>query len=161
MGWTFTHHATRQDIIDKILRDWTRPHYAVVAHRSAGNQLWIVIEHTPDAQPLERFIACHLLAKERGYGWGSKDMTEHMGPCEHSCPLALLAMAQPAPTEPSSVEWRARVQTYHETTKRRRAFFKSLHVGQLVPFNPAVSHLRSRSSPCRPLSDNGKSDAIV
>lgn len=59
-------------------------------------------------------------------------MTEHMGPYEHSCPLALLAMAQPAPTEPSSVEWRTRVRAYHETTQRRRAFFKSLHVGQLV-----------------------------
>lgn len=124
MGWLFTYDATKADVI----RDLTAPEenetrrWETIAHCVRGNVLWSVIEITYKQDPQrKRFIACHLLARRKGYGWGYKDMEESIHPCYYSCPLKYLDMAPVA-----NADWRAGVRAYHRNSCRK------LEIGQKV-----------------------------
>jgi hypothetical protein len=73
--------------------------------------LWTVWEHRRREGAVDRYIGCDLLAGQRGYCWGYKDMEESMGPCYYTCPLKYLDLVP----EPDSR--RAKVRAYH--AKRR------------------------------------------
>lgn len=124
MGWLFTVDASKADII----RDLTAPEenesrrWETIAHCVRGNVLWAVIEITyKQEHRRKRFIACYLLARQKGYGWGYKDMEECMHPCYYSCPLKFLDMVPVA-----NADWRAAVRTYHRNHNRE------LTIGQKV-----------------------------
>lgn len=119
MGWLFTRGATRADIIQHCTRTEETAHarWTTLAHCTKGNVLWSVVERTrKDAGTSETFIACHLLARQTGFGWGYKDMDESMGPFYWSCPLAYLDQAPVA-----NAAWRDAVHAWHARRRRKVA----------------------------------------
>lgn len=135
MGWLFTKYQTKEELIDRCLRGDSHPTgFKALAHTiSGGNRLWVVFEneaneHLPKG---ERFIALYLLASQRGFGWGYKDMDESVGPAYYDCPLSYLKMA-PDPKSEYSAGWREKVREYHVSKVACRAKFKALRVGDMI-----------------------------
>lgn len=119
MGWLFTQGQSRREMIDRLTKDegpnvsegktyW----YKTLARACVGNHLWCVMERTVQAEGGEKesvkFIALFLMQKDKGYGWGYKDMTESMHPYYYTCPMGFLAMAPVA-----NQEWRDKVAAHH------------------------------------------------
>lgn len=124
MGWLFTYDAGKADIIRKLTaaEQNETQRRETITHCVRGNVLWAVIEITHNQkQRRKRFIACYLLGKQSGCGWGYKDMAESMHPYYYSCPLKYLDMAPVA-----NAEWRAEVRAYHRNHGRK------LEIGQKV-----------------------------
>ena len=138
MGWLFTQGATRADIIADRVRTWSNDTHAgrTLRHCTKGNVLWTVRELTDKATGItERYIGCYLLQRERGYGWGYKDMCESMHPYYYSCPLAYLEIV-PTECEP----WRERVREYHARQSRRLTVGVTYAlIGRTIPHVEIVS----------------------
>ena len=101
MGWTFTRDATRADVIADRIEAWSNDTHAgqTIRHCLKGNVLWTVRSIIDKgSRRVERYIGCDLLQRERGYGWGYKDLEESSGPFYFSCPLGYLAMVPVACT---------------------------------------------------------------
>ena len=118
MGWLFTQHQTRRELILRRTRDQEHDGvtYQCLRHTAVGNVLWTVWEVTGPRDEVRRYIGCDLMACDRGYGWGYKDLSESMGPCYYSCPLTYLDLVPPA-----NPEWREQVRAWHAARKRRVA----------------------------------------
>jgi hypothetical protein len=115
MGWDFIKGYTKRDMIDYLTRQsW------VFDYRVVGRNLWIVggdvhIDASGHAGGNRKIVLC-LLDNQPGFGWGYKDMTESMGPCEVDCPEVLLNQA---PVTCQS--WRDKVRAYHTSQRKGRA----------------------------------------
>jgi hypothetical protein len=118
MGWLFTQDQTRKELIQRRTRsaDSGGVIHQCLRHAAVGNVLWTVWEATGPGEQIRRYIGCDLLACERGYGWGYKDMCESMGPCYYSCPLAYLDMVPVA-----NPDWREQVRAWHAARNRKVA----------------------------------------
>jgi hypothetical protein len=117
MGWTFGYGQRRAELIAEraATQEWEAKDGAkvrdeVLAHCFRGGAFsgtfYAVHERTATPKgggkpERERWLEVTLMKcqNEPGYGpsWGYKDMEEHMGPGEVSCPLGYLAMV-PEPT---------------------------------------------------------------
>jgi hypothetical protein len=128
MGWDFVTDATKADVIREKVAGWEGPSGKTVClrHCLKGNILWTVMEttysgdflaKTVDTPPVERWIGCTILGVEKGVGWGSKDMSESMGPCFYSVPLAYLDLV-PEPGGLYAAGWRDKVRAYHAARAR-------------------------------------------
>ncbi len=118
MGWLISHNMTKAQQVAELVKGWSNDKKGCrfLAHSVRGNVLYAVGQSFDRTKPEafeDRWIMVCLLRKDRGYGWGYKDMSESMGPVESNCPLKFLAMA------PVACEtWRVRVRATHE--KRRQ-----------------------------------------
>jgi len=122
MGWLFKHNFSRAMLVEHLTKpyDGEETSNRTIAHCLRGNVLWSVLEITAKVDGLKmdesvlsvgqskRFIACNLLARESGCGWGYKDMIERMHPFYYTCPLIYLEMVPVA-----CREWREKVYEYH------------------------------------------------
>ena len=111
MGWTFTSGAERADIIADHIESWSDDTHAgqIIRHCLKGNVLWTVRSIIDKStRRIERYIGCDLLQRQRGFGWGYKDLCESMHPYYYTCPLAYLDMV-PVACE----KWRDGVREYH------------------------------------------------
>jgi hypothetical protein len=116
MGWLFTHQQTRKELIERLTRDEesngvTRK---CLRRSTVGNVLWTVWEIVGPGDKVQRYIGCDLMACQRGYGWGYKDMCESMGPCYYSCPPVYLDMVPVA-----NAQWRDQVRAHHAGRTRK------------------------------------------
>ena len=110
MSWMYSSSwFSKKEIVRHILDDdtWHKP----IKHSLRGNHLWVVFENTnPERPPDEhgRYICLFLLASQRNYGWGYKDITENMGPHEIDCPVSFFDLVP----DPGSfaTKWRAKVR---------------------------------------------------
>lgn len=133
MGWSFGWNS-RRELVDHLTKTWDTEQQTTVCLKKffSGNNLWTVWERTAKLAPTdkERYIALFLIqggnhcTEGRGYGWGYKDISEEMGPCEVSCPLSFLDMV-PDPGGYATA-WRARVREHHRIRNQK------LVVGQMV-----------------------------
>jgi hypothetical protein len=100
-----------------------------IAHKVVGSHLWVVEQRfrQDTGEVGETYIVLHLLESQRGFGWGSKSMTEEMGPYTYTCPLAFLDMAPVA-----NEEWRKSVVAYHARSAQIKDLVQSLVPGQWV-----------------------------
>ena len=110
MGWCFGWNS-KSELRAHLLSSLQCP---VVAHRTVGNHLYIVVE-TPDHDRGPRSIVVVLLQSDRRDGWGYKDMDEHMGPFYYDCPESLIALA--GGVEHGNPAWRERVMAHHRRRK--------------------------------------------
>lgn len=110
MGWTFIKNATREDVIDEIVRGnesfWTIHH--CVKH---GTMYALHGSSKSDGHPF-KWIGVHLIQNDPGYGWGYKSMDESMGSYEFDCPIHYLDEAD-EPINKSAADWRDRVRREH------------------------------------------------
>jgi len=137
MGWTFTHGASRADIIAEVVGIHSKIH----AKAFVGNTMWTVAEGSNG----EKFVACILLQRS-SYGWGYKVMDEGMGPVQVSCPLSFLDMAD----DPTgyAVAWREKVRAYHT---KRTGIRQNLAVGATLVLKPTCRPGRLLVTQVRPL----------
>lgn len=159
MGWLFTQGQTRAQLIQHLIRtqDSELARRVTLAHCTKGNVLWTVREvtyKTPASGYLpgfaQRYIGCDLLACQRRYGWGYKDLCESMGPCYYHCPLAYLAMVPEA-----NAHWRAAVRLWHERQSR------PIHVGDLWSLVPGCTVRAVEIVSVRPLRGRGRPDGVL
>jgi len=129
-----TQGQTRAELIERRTRPWENNGLTArcLAHACVGNVLWTVWEHRRANGATERYIGCDLMAGQRGYGWGYKDMCESMGPCYYSCPLKYLDLA-PEPEGPYAKGWRAKVREHHARLAATNAKLRDLKVGDTIP----------------------------
>ena len=120
MDWLFTENQTRKELIANRIRtqENDKGKWECLAHTLRGNCLWSVWEHcNKETETTSRYIALDLLQKQRGYGWGYKDMDESVHPYYYTCPLSYLDMAPVA-----SQDWRDKVIEYHAQLKAAGQF---------------------------------------
>src|SRR2546430_4224535 len=125
MGWLYSQQS-KADLISDCIRTHENGNgkWVCLKHACVGNHLWTAWEHTREEVSV-RYIVLFLLEKADGM-WGYKDVEESMGPCEHDCPLSLLALV-PEPKRPEGYhDWRQAVRNYHERRNQKLA------VGQAV-----------------------------
>jgi hypothetical protein len=129
MGWLFSKDQSKKELVAKLTEGWGNEvsKTTALAKSVKGNQLWVVFE-TVKGEVQERFIALFLLASQKGYGWGYKDMDEDMGPFYYNCPLKFLKM-QPLARNDSSKEWREGVKKYWQKNKDAKKMLGKLQPG--------------------------------
>jgi hypothetical protein len=156
MGWLFTSGQTRSELIHRRTKSWANEEAGLEAkcleHCTVGNVLWTVWEHRHRDGAVQRYIGCDLMAPQRGYGWGYKDMEESMGPCYYSCPLKYLDQV-PEPDSRYAKEWRGKVRAYHAkrkalvigaTVKLERCSIPELTIVSLRPLLGMYAGIRYR-----------------
>jgi hypothetical protein len=106
MGWWFKQGATKKELVDEYIHNKN-----VIDHALVGNNLWMLVQSGEN-----RVVCLALLRSERGYGYGSKDIDETMGPGDVNCPERLINNAT-EPLNDYSKKWRGYVREHHQ--KRR------------------------------------------
>jgi hypothetical protein len=141
MGWLISYDLTKKQQVAELVKGWTIEDtgrgMTCLDYSVRGNTLYAVFQPTQDGKPSDgdAQIAVFRLRKDRGMGWGYKDMTEAMNPFYYDCPLKLLKLA-PVVTCP---EWRAGVLAWHARNRSMRA--AKIKVGSVVQFKPGLSCL--------------------
>lgn len=120
MGWLFQNTPLRHETpADYITRQFTHENAArrltVLATATVGQVIYVAVhEEQKDTGRACTFAAVILFKNNRRDGFGYKDMTEHMGPCECDCPdriMRLLSPIEDLPNPSYAADWRARVAT--------------------------------------------------
>ena len=119
MGWLFGHYD-RKSLINHLV---SGNGVKTLKHCFKGNNMWAVQEYHREgmAHPV-RFVCLYMLrgnprVKNDPYGWGYKDVSEDMGPCQLSCPVSYIELVESHEKEfgyePTgyAAEWRERVRT--------------------------------------------------
>ena len=78
MGWSFSCNDTGRKAHTESLTSARHfsPGYTPITHRVVGNHVWQLVQR-PDGT---KFITLDLIAKERGGGWGYKNLDEDWAP---------------------------------------------------------------------------------
>jgi hypothetical protein len=161
MGWSFkTRPTALKDEIQELTKGWEYTENgntvktSCIAHCWRGGKfkgnLWVVFEkvHSNNGVEVkrERFIALFLM--KYNSGWGYKDITEDMGPCELSCPISYLEMV-PDPGGYATA-WREKVRALHNLKVELR---RGLKIGAKVKMNDGIS--------CNGVSIGGKEGVVI
>lgn len=147
MGWSFScnpNHGRKEEIAKVTSASHFSPGYVPLEHRVVGSRVWTLLEHEG-----RRFIALDLIkGGGRGYGWGSKGLSEDMGPHYYDCPLSLLNKTS-EPANEYAAKWREKVRSFHAERKARSAAKASLETGSLVRYGGHEYRLHSPAGPRR------------
>lgn len=143
MGWT-TGYNSRNEVVEQVTKGWENDVSStqIVRKFFSGNNLWMVFERHSKVAPtdIEKFIVVALIRcwKTQGGGmdWGYKDVSEEMGPCEVSCPLAFLDIV-PDPGGYATA-WRARVREFHARRNQKLA------IGQTIKLTNGIEYVISK-----------------
>jgi hypothetical protein len=90
------------------------------------------------------FAAVILISNTKRRGFGYKDMTESMGPCQCDCPDRIMRLLSPISEIPNpsySADWRARVAEQKNQVRQRRERRKALRVGSTVTLPTPIRFL--------------------
>ena len=119
MGWLFTWHDTKEELLERRLRAPERfaAHCELLQSSVVGNNHWYLVRVYNSG--LVYIGLDKMAAGGKNEGWGYKDMSEFCGPVEVNCPLSFLAKA----SEPTgyAIEWREKVRQYHAKRKAKKA----------------------------------------
>lgn len=139
MGWMFLYDCpTKADLIEHVTKaqvwtgdDGVEKIQRIVKHTLVGPNLWCVAERIEGGVLQWRTIFLFLTRKEKGVGWGYKDMDESMGPNEVNCPLSYLSDLTEARNEWAR-EWRESVRAYHARRAKKLEHAKGAKPGDTV-----------------------------
>jgi hypothetical protein len=112
MGWDFCQDWKRpSDVVDSLVKSYTDGGNTVLAQgvtREKGESCaWFAVE----SPRFGRMAVVALIAKEKGCGYGYKEMSEDMGPYYFKVPANVWEAVKDSPAHgKSSEEWRAKVQ---------------------------------------------------
>lgn len=154
MGWLFSESwPTASAMRDHLRKELRHSGYEIVkdALTSYGRHYYAAVKFLgrPETDPScaglgKTGIFVALLDRDPSSGWGYKDMSETMGPCEVDCPLSVLDAADPIdvvysdwPDTPEGGRawargWREKVRAYHAEKAASRATAKALKPGDRV-----------------------------
>jgi hypothetical protein len=107
MGWLISYDFSKKEQVADLIKGWDIPDtnrkQVCIGHSVRGNVLYAVFQHKiNDVPSSDAYIGVFLLRKDRGMGWGYKDMTESCGPYVYDCPEKIFKLA-PVVTNP---DWR-------------------------------------------------------
>ena len=133
MGWSFNTNDTGlcAHIESLTSAKHFSPGYVPITHRVVGNHVWQLVQR-PDGT---KYITLDLIAKERGGGWGYKNLDEDWGPYHYDCPAALLDKADP-PSTANATAWRAKVVEYADRQRRLKREMQTLKPGTVIVAGP-------------------------
>lgn len=135
MGWDFTKGASKQDIVNDLIKPWSGVNddmtpngsaYVCIDHSLRGNTLWAVWERISNGKS-SRQIDCYILQSDKDYGWGYKSMSEDSHPYYYDCPLSFLDMV-PVVCE----EWRSFVHNWHVNQKSKKNTRSTIGIGDTL-----------------------------
>ena len=139
MGWSCM-QGTRPQVVDSLVREWgdDRKGFFILRRKWDGwNRLWCLCEtrrppegeEGDEATVVTRFIMLVMLRSHPSYGeWCVKEVTDDMGPCDVSAPLAWLDEVTMDRRDGYAYAWYQRVRAYHQ----RRGTGKKLQKFQPV-----------------------------
>ena len=146
MGWLYKHDPI-DDPVAYLTGQFThtseqRTNRVLDAARVAST-VYMAIEST-DKTTGKSFVfaAVILISNSRIHGFGYKDMTETMGPCECACPDRIMRLLSPVTDIPNpsyAADWRARVAAHKKAAAELRTKRASLRPGSIVTLERAVS----------------------
>ena len=146
MGWLYKHDPI-DDPVAYLTGQFThtseqRTNRVLDAARVAST-VYMAIEST-DKTTGKSFVfaAVILISNTRKHGFGYKDMTETMGPCECACPDRIMRLLSPVTDIPNpsyAADWRARVAAHKKAAAELRTKRASLRPGSFVTLERAVS----------------------
>ena len=127
MGWLFQ----RDPIDDPLAYLSAKYNYDCETHAlqtldgaRVGNAVYLAVRSTVKKTGCSFvFAAVILISNTRKHGFGYKDMTETMGPCECDCPQRIMRLLSPIadiPYPSYAAEWRARVAARRIELRRQR-----------------------------------------
>jgi hypothetical protein len=149
MGWLISHDLTKKQQVAELVAGWTIEDtgrgMTCLDYSVRGNTLYAVFQPTYIGIPSDgdAQIAIFRLRKDRGEGWGYKDMSEREHPFYYDCPLKLLKLA-PVTT---CHEWRAGVMAWHARNRAMRS--AKIEVGSVVQFRAGITCLGHRLTEAR------------
>ena len=145
MGWLY-----QRDPIDDPLAYLTAKYnydcethaLQTLAGARVGNAVYLAVRSTVKKTGCSFvFAAVILISNTKKHGFGYKDMTEAMGPCECDCPQRIMRLLSPVADIPNpsyTAEWRARVAARRIERRQQRDRRQSLRVGSVVTVPHAV-----------------------
>lgn len=146
MGWLYRHDPIDDPVAyltDQFNYENEHRRSEVLAAARAGSTVYMAIRSTEKATAASFvFAAVILISNTRKNGFGYKDMTETMGPCECACPNRIMRLLSPVADIPNpsyAAEWRARVAAHHKAAAELRTKRVSLRPGSIVTLERAVS----------------------
>ena len=146
MGWLYRH-----DPIDDPVAYLTGQFNHEDEHRlnrvrgaaRVANTVYMAVECTDKATGKSFVLAAVILiSNTRKHGFGYKDMTETMGPCECACPDRIMRLLSPVTDIPNpsyAADWRARVAAHKKAAAELRTKRASFRPGSVVTLERAVS----------------------
>jgi hypothetical protein len=126
MGWLFQNDKLRhQTPVEYITREFTyesaTTSATVISAAAVGGTIYAAVRnHDKTTGKSYVFCAVVLFKNNERDGFGHKDMTEAMGPCEVACPDRIMRLLSPITDIPNpgyTADWRASVAA----TKARKA----------------------------------------
>jgi len=110
MGWSYTHRDKGTSNVEYFRADWERGGtYQLLDGATVGGTFYAAIR----GQDGEVFAAVTLTRWVRDvFNFGTKDMTEHMGPVEARCPDRILDLLTPT-TDETANAWRAKCREHN------------------------------------------------
>jgi hypothetical protein len=108
----------------------------------AGNTVYLAVRST-DKKTGRSFVfaAVILISNTKKDGFGYKDQTEIMGPCQYDCPQRIMRLLSPLAELPRvgyAADWRASVAARHDELRQQQKLRNSLRVGHIVTLPDAV-----------------------
>jgi hypothetical protein len=137
MGWTSSYEwRTKKHVVEHVTsKSFWGENYTIMKQSLVGNHLWVLAKYHPTETDSKVFIGLFLLSYFKGdEGYGYKDISEDMGPCEVSCPKSFIIEAEKYGEGSNNYakEWRKKVLAYHEAKKAKRKAVEKLAAGQVV-----------------------------
>jgi hypothetical protein len=146
MGWLYRHDPINDPVAyltDQFNHDDEHRTCRVLGAARVANTVYMAIECTEKATAKSFVLAAVILiSNTQKHGFGYKDMTETMGPCECACPDRIMRLLSPVADIPNpsyAAEWRARVAAHHKAAAELRTKRASLRPGSIVTLERAVS----------------------
>lgn len=143
MGWTYSHRPHGQTVVEWLREQFPETFARVEATRKVGRVVYAVLatddtdsdylksiyDRCADGKYRQLLVILTASDKRDHYNTGCKDMTETMGPCEATCPNALLDMLSPLKADGGQgAEWargfRDRCRAYNEAQRARARLLK-------------------------------------
>ena len=154
MGWFFTRGQTKEGLIKHLTQPWgndcgennvNHVECTCIKYALHGNHLWGVFERIISEKATNkeieriRWISLFLLAKERNYGYGYKDMDEYSGPYYWDCPIKFLDLAPRIEKDDESgysLKWREGVKSYwknqHDKVENKKNILSKIKIGTRI-----------------------------
>lgn len=145
MGWLYQRDPVDNPVSHLISKytyeDDHCAHQPLDAAR-VGNTVYLAIKSTNKKSGRSYvFAGVILISNTKKSGFGYKEMSESMGPCECACPDRIMRLLSPISDIPHpsySADWRARVAARKTVQRQQRELCKLLRVGSVVTLSAPI-----------------------
>ena len=123
MGWLYTSHTTRKQLIEELTKTSDNAHHRheTLRHCVRGNVMWCKNRYTEKSTGrTETYIECVLLSISNA-GAGYKILSEASGPNYVHCPLSYLEGLSEPPEDSFARNWRLKVREYWADRRAKNA----------------------------------------